>query len=139
MQFPSADGTMRMNGDGDFVFVAELVDAVKAVRRGIGAHGLDAERFAILKNLLVGVVIVGKLLDAIADWRDLIVSTELQQRLNLVGAGVGRSVLLVKLDVVQAEVLSTFQRRLGVKIAKAIALHAEGKSAEALSVFLVRV
>ena len=100
MQFPFADRTMRMNGDGDFVFIAQLVEAVKAIRRGIGAHGLDAERFAILKNLLVGVVIVGKVLNAIADRRDFIIPAQLQKRLNLVGAGAHGSVLLVKLDVV---------------------------------------
>src|SRR5437867_2385173 len=100
MQFPSAGGTMWMDGDGDFVFVAQLVEAVKAIRRGIGAHGLDAERFAILKNLLVGVVIVGKVLNAIADRRDFIIPAQLQKRLNLVGAGAHGSVLLVKLDVV---------------------------------------
>ena len=75
VQFASPRRTMGMNGNGDLVFVAELIEAVKTVLAGIGADRLDTERLAIFENLLVGLVILGKVLDSVTNRRNFIVPT----------------------------------------------------------------
>ena len=70
VEFFLALRTVRMNGDGDLVFLDELVQAVEAIGVGIGAEGLDAERFTKLEDFLAGVVILGEGMHAEGDRLD---------------------------------------------------------------------
>ena len=79
---------VRMNADGDLVLVAQLVEAVEAVRVGVGAERLDAERLAELEDLLVGVVVLGEALDAAGDGLDLVLLAQFQNRLTMGGSSV---------------------------------------------------
>src|SRR5437879_19044 len=125
-----------MNGDGDLGFIDQLVQAVEAVRARVRTESLDAECFAEVKDLLVGIVVVVKTLDAIGDGLDIVVRTKLQNCLDLVRTAVKRGMLLEEFDKVQPELLGALEGRFAVKIPKAITLGAHDKAAERIG-FLV--
>src|SRR5262249_27968754 len=124
VQLTAAGGAVRVDGDGDLVLVHELVEAVEAVRRGVGADVLDVELLGEGEDALVGVVVLVKTLNAPGDGRDAVVLAHGPQGLDLGGAAVERGVLLEELDVVQAEILNALEGRLGVELPEGVTLHA---------------
>ena len=114
----------------DLVFLAQLVEAVEAVRVGIGAEHLDAEGLAELEDLAIGVGVLGEVLHAPAKRRDLVLLAQLEQGGDLYRRAFKGSVLLVQLDVMQAQVLDALQGRFQVEFAECVALHTEVKAAE---------
>src|SRR5262245_32852033 len=125
-----------MDGDGDLVLLAELVEAVEAINRGIGAEVLQVQQLGELEDLLVGVVVLGEALHAPGNRRDIVFLADFQEGvglLRLVGDG---AVLLIELAIVKTQILGALEHLLQVEIAERIALHAEDEAAEGV-VFLI--
>src|SRR5579883_1975986 len=99
MQPSSGLWSMRMNADGDFVLVAELVQAVEAVWIGVRAEHLNSQRFAELERLAIGVCVFGEVLHSPGARRDLILFAQFQQGGDLCRRAVDRGVLLKQLHI----------------------------------------
>src|SRR5262249_39467374 len=86
-----------------------------------------------VKELFVGVVVLGKGFNAESDGLDVVVLAEGEDGLDLIGVGVRRDVFPEELDVVQTEGLSAFERGFEVEFAEGVALDAEGEATEGIA------
>src|SRR5262249_13333006 len=114
--------SVRVNADGDLVFLTQLVEAVEAVWVGIGTEHLDAERLAELEELAVGVGVLREVLHAPGQWRDVILLAQFQQGVYLLRRAAGGGVFLVELGVAQAEIFHPLEGRLQIELAESVAL-----------------
>src|SRR5262245_27100752 len=121
-----------MDGDGDLVLVAQLVETVESILRRVGREVLESQRFAQLERFLVGVVILCERQHSVTGRCHVVIFAGFQYRLNLLRRAVERKVLRIKLAVVQAKLLDALQALFQVKFAKRVALHADGERAETL-------
>src|ERR1700738_482547 len=70
--------SMWMNADGDLVLLAHFVEAVEAVRVGVGTKGRDAQLLAEVEELFVLFVTFIKTLHAKRDGLDAIIAALLE-------------------------------------------------------------
>src|SRR5260221_13054996 len=87
--------SMGMNADGNLVLLAHFVEAVEAVRVGIGTKGRDAQLLAEVEELFVLFVAFGETLHAKRDGLDAIIAALLENAFDFSRLRFSRKVLFV--------------------------------------------
>ena len=110
-------GAVVVDADGDPVLLDQLVQAVEAVRGGVGREVADSECFREVEDLAGGRLILAEMDHAVAADVDALGLDLPPQRLDRLGVGGHRDVQGVRLPVVDAQVLRDGQGLLQVRLA----------------------